>query len=85
MPRGRRKTRTGDEAASTFEKTPAFDIAILDLQKKYLQTGRTKPAMRGLLMEGIALLLKREGLPAMPEPLVEGISTILEMPKKSGA
>ena len=85
MPRGRRKTRTGDEAVSTFEKMPAFDIAILDLQKKYLQTGRTKPAMRELLMEGVALLLEREGLPAMPESRVREISAILEMPRKSGA
>ena len=85
MPPGRKKTRTGNEAASTFEKTPECDIALLDLQRKYLETGRSKPSMRELLMEGIALLLQREGLPAMREPVTEGISTILEMPRKPGA
>lgn len=84
MTRGRKRTRTGSEAPSTFEKTPAFEVAILEIQKKYLLTGRSKPSMRELLMEGIALLLVREGLPAMPEPQPEVVATVLEMPKKSG-
>ena len=84
MGRGRKKTRTGDETQSTFEKTPALEIAFLDLQKRYLQTGRSKPAMRELLTEGIALLLQREGLAAMPESKANTASTLLEMPKKAG-
>jgi hypothetical protein len=85
MARGRRKTRTGAETQSTFEKTPELDIAILDLQKRFLQTGRAKPAMRDLLMEGIRLLLEREGLPAMAEPIAPTASAVIEMPKKTGA
>jgi hypothetical protein len=84
MPRGRRKTRTGDETQSTFEKTPALDIAILDLQKHYLKTARGKPTMRDLLGEGIRLLLEREGLPAMVEPK-QAAATVLQMSKKTGA
>lgn len=83
MGRGRKKTRTGAETQSTFEKTPELDIAILDLQKRYLQTGRAKPTMRDLLMEGIALLLTREGLPAMATRTASTMPAIIEMPKKT--
>ena len=85
MPRGRKRTRTGAETQSTFEKTPPLEIAILDLQKRYIETGRPKPAMRDLLIEGIGLLLDREGLPAMQRPVAATVSTIIEIPKKSGA
>ena len=85
MVRGRRRIRNGNEATSTFEKTPEFVVAVLDLQKKYVQTDRSKPAMRDLLMEGISLLLEREGLPGMTQPMKTEFSPILEMPKKSGA
>jgi hypothetical protein len=85
MARGRKRTRTGEETQSTFEKTRALDIALLDLQRRYLQTGRGKPAMRDLLTEGITLLLKREGLPTITEPQASTPSAVLEMPKKAGA
>ncbi len=85
MPRGRRKTRIGDETQSSFEKTPALDIAILNLQLRYLKTSRRKPTMRELLMEGISMLLEREGLPAMPEPKPTSAPIVIEIPRKSGA
>lgn len=85
MSRGRRRTRTGTETPSTFEKTPALDIAILDLQKRYIATGRRKPSMRDLLIEGISLLLEREQLPAMPVEALPSRSTVIPMPKKTGA
>jgi hypothetical protein len=85
MARGRKKTRTGDETQSTFEKTPELELAILDLQRRYLQSGRSKPTMRELLTEGIALLLEKEDLPAMPEPRTNDVSVIIQMPKKTGA
>src|SRR5258706_3158838 len=53
MGRGRRKTRTGDETRSTFDKTPEIDIALLQLQQHYLKNGRGKPSMRDLLIDGI--------------------------------
>lgn len=82
--RGRRKTRTGDETRSTFDKPPEVEVAILDLQKHYLKTGRGKPSMRDLIVEGIGLLLQRERLPAMPQPQLP-VTTVIEMPKKAGA
>lgn len=85
MQRGRKRTRSGDETQSTFEKTPALDIAILDLQRRYLQTGRGKPTMRDLLVEGITLVLEREGLPAMPEAKPPTAPTVISIPKKVGA
>jgi len=81
MGRGRRKTRTGNETQSTFEKTPAIEIAILDLQLHYLKTNRPKPAMRDLLIEGISLLLAREGLSAMPQPKSTA-TTVIEISNK---
>lgn len=83
--RGRRKTRTGREIRSTFDKPPEVDLAILDLQRKYLETGRIKPSMRDLLIEGIATLLQREGLPSMPVPKPVSTPTVIEMLKKTGA
>ena len=85
MGRGRRKTRTGDETRSTFDKPPEVDIAILQLQQQYLKTGREKPSMRDLLIQGIAILLEREGLPTMPEADRPPTISIFEMPKKTGA
>jgi hypothetical protein len=85
MPRGRKRTRTGNETQSTFEKTPALDIALLDLQREYVKTGRSKPTMRDLLTEGISLLLEREQLPAMPEPKPAPKSSVIEISKKTGA
>ncbi len=67
MPRGRRKTRTGDETRSTFDKSRDLDIAIARLQTRYLESDRHKPTMRELLMRGINLVLKEEGLTLMPE------------------
>jgi hypothetical protein len=84
MQRGRRRSRTGEETQSTFEKTPALDIALLDLQRRYLTTGRGKPTMRDLLMEGIVALLQREGLPAMAQPK-QTVTTIIDISKKTGA
>jgi hypothetical protein len=84
MGRGRRKTRTGQETRSTFDKSPEVDVAILDLQKHYMKTGRGKPTMRDLLNEGLSLLLGREGLPAIVEPELAQTSTVIEMPKKAG-
>jgi len=85
MGRGRRKTRTGEETRSTFDKPPEVDIAILELQQRYLKTGREKPSMRDLLIEGIAALLEREGLPAMPKTDRSPATSVIEMPKKTGA
>lgn len=85
MPRGRRRTRTGNETQSTFEKTPALDIAFLDLQRQYIETGRGKPTMRDLLTQGISLLLEREGLPAIPEPKTVSKPSVIEISKKTGA
>jgi hypothetical protein len=85
MGRGRRRTRTGEETQSTFEKTPALDIAILDLQRRYLETGRGKPTMRDLLIEGITILLEREALPRMSEPRPATAPTVIKIPKRSGA
>jgi hypothetical protein len=85
MGRGRRRSRTGDETRSTFDKSPEVEIAILALQQQYLKTGRGKPSMRTLLDEGIAALLEREGLPAMPATKQTPVTTVIEMPKKTGA
>jgi hypothetical protein len=85
MGRGRRKTRTGDETRSTFDKPPEVEIAILELQQHYLKTGREKPSMRDLLIEGIALILGREGLSAMPEAVRSPATSVIEMRKKTGA
>lgn len=85
MERGRRKTRTGEETRSTFDKPPEVDLAILQLQQHYLETKRGKPSMRDLLIEGIALLLEREGLPRMIAADQPAESSIIEMPKKTGA
>ena len=85
VPRGRKRTRTGDETRSTFDKPPEVDLALLDLQRHYLRTGRVKPSMRDLLIEGISLLLEREGLPAIPEPQGSPFTAVIEMPKKTGA
>ena len=85
MGRGRRKTRSGDETRSTFDKSPEVDIAILELQGHYLRTGRGKPSMRDLLIEGISSILKREGLPAMPEIDRSPNTSVIAMPKKTGA
>jgi hypothetical protein len=84
MGRGRRKTRTGHETRSTFDKSPEIDLAIVDLQRHYMKTGRGKPSMRDLLNEGLSLLLVREGLPQMIEPEMTPASTVIEMPKKAG-
>jgi len=80
MGRGRRRTRTGNEIQSTFEKTPALEIAILELQRRYLETGRGKPSMRDLLVEGLELLLEKERLPALQEPK-QAAATVIAMPK----
>jgi hypothetical protein len=80
MGRGRRRTRTGNEIQSTFEKTPALEIAILELQRRYLETGRGKPSMRDLLVEGLELLLEKERLPALQEPK-QAPATVIAMPK----
>ena len=85
MALGRRRTRFGNERKSTIEITPELDVAILDLQKKYRLTKRPKPTMRDLIMEGVALLLVREGLPAMLIPSEPIGSTVIEMPRKTGA
>jgi len=85
MPRGRKRTRTGNETRSTFDKPPEVDLALLDLQRQYVKTGRGKPSMRDLLIEGIAVLLEREGLPAMPAPETKPTTGVIEMPKKAGA
>jgi hypothetical protein len=85
MPRGRKRTRTGNETQSTFEKTPALDIALLDLQRQYVKTGRGKPTMRDLLTEGISLLLEREKLAAIPEPKPISKPSVIEISKKTGA
>ena len=85
MARGRKRTRTGDETRSTFDKPPEVDLALLDLQRRYLGTGRGKPSMRDLLIEGISLLLEREGLPAIPEPSGSAAAAVIQMPKKTGA
>jgi hypothetical protein len=85
MGRGRRKTRTGDEIRSTFDKPPEVDIAILELQQHYLKTGRGKPSMRDLLIDGIAALLERERLQAMPELDRTPATSVIEMSKKTGA
>jgi len=84
MARGRRKSRTGGETRSTFDKSPEIEMAILALQQQYLKTGRRKPSMRDLLIEGIATLLEREGLPAMPEA-DRSAASVIAMPKKTGA
>jgi hypothetical protein len=83
--RGRRKTRTGAETRSTFDKPPEVDLAILSLQQHYLKNGRGKPSMRNLLIEGVAALLEREGLPGMPKAAPESAASVIEMPKKTGA
>lgn len=85
MTRGRKKKRTGGETRSTFDKTPELEVAILDLQKRYIKTGRGKPTMLALITEGIAMLLEREGLPAMPKPDQTSKSGVIEMPQKTGA
>jgi hypothetical protein len=85
MALGRRRTRTGDETRSTFDKSPEVDMAILEIQRRYLQTGRAKPSMRDLLMEGIAALLQREGLPAMQEGKRLPAVGVIQMPHKTGA
>ena len=85
MERGRRKTRSGNETRSTFDKSPEVDVAILDLQKRYVLTGRSKPSMRDLLIEGITMLLEREGLPAMPRPRAAPVRSVVQIPKKAGA
>ena len=84
MARGRRQTRTGAETRSTFDKSPEVDVALLDLQRRYLQTGRGKPSMKDLIIEGIGLLLEREGLSAIPQPRPP-VTAVIEMPKKAGA
>lgn len=84
-PRGRRKTRTGAETRSTFDKPPEVELAILWLQQHYLKNGRGKPSMRDLLIEGVAALLEREGLPAMPKADPLPAASVIEMPKKTGA
>jgi hypothetical protein len=83
--RGRRRSRTGAETRSTFDKSPEVDLAILALQQEYLKTGRAKPSMRDLLIEGIGVLLERERLPAMPQPVKLEATSVIEMPKKTGA
>lgn len=40
--------------------------------------------MRDLLIEGVAALLEREGLPAMPK-IDSPETSVIEMPKKTGA
>ena len=85
MPRGRRRTRAGNERNTSFEVTPEIDMAFLDLQKRYLQTQRGKRSRRDLLVEGLSLLLEREELPALPELLAPAANAVIEMPKKSGA
>lgn len=84
MPRGRRRTRAGNERSTSFEVTPEIDIAFLDLQKHYMQTQRGKPSRRDLLIEGMSLLLEREKLTALPEPLAPAMKAVIEMPKKLG-
>ena len=82
---GRRRTRIGNERKSTIEITPELDVAILDLQKKYRQSKRRKPTMRDLLVEGVGLLLQREGLPAMLVSSEQLGSTLIQMTRKTGA
>lgn len=84
MARGPRKFRTGNETTSTFEKTPAVDLAILDLQRHYVTTGRAKPSMRDLLVEGLSMLLVREQLPAMPEQQ-QAAAPVIQINKKTTA
>jgi len=83
--RGRRKTRTGAETRSTFDKPPEVDLAILSLQQHYIRLGRGKPSMRDLLIEGVVALLEREGLPGMPKNEPAAAPTVISMPKKAGA
>jgi hypothetical protein len=85
MTLGRRRTRVGTERKSTIEITPDLDGAILDLQKRYRQTNRRKPSMRDLIVEGVSLLLEREGLPAMPTAGEINGSAVIQMPRKTGA
>ena len=82
MARGRRKTRTGKETRSTFDKSPELEIALLDLQRRYVLTGRRRPSMRDLLMDGIVLLLEKEGLPSLVKPDRSPASTVVELSKK---
>jgi hypothetical protein len=84
MTRGRKRTRSGNERSTSFEVTPEIDIAFLDLQKHYMQTQRGRPSKRELLIEGLSLLLEREKLPALPEPLALEMKPVIEMPKKMG-
>jgi hypothetical protein len=83
--RGRRKTRTGGETRSTFDKSPEVELAILSLQQHYLKSGRGKPSMRDLLIEGLAVLLERENLPWMSKADDTSAAGVIEMPKKTGA
>ena len=85
MARGRRKTRTGKQTPSTFEKSPELEIAILNLQLHYLKTGRARPSMRDLLTEGIERLLEREGLPSMPRTIPSANAVISISDKKTVA
>lgn len=85
MPRGRKRTRAGNERTSSFEVTPEIDMAFLDLQKRYLQTQRGRRSKRDLLIEGLSLLLEREKLQALPVPITFTAKAVIEMPKKSGA
>jgi hypothetical protein len=79
--RGRRQIRTGKETRSTFDKSPEIEIALMDLQKHYVRTGRPKPSMRDLLVSGIAGLLEKEGLDPM-ESERPPIASVVELTPK---
>lgn len=84
--KGRRRFRDRGLTRSTFDKGPAVDLAIIELQRRYVQTGRRKPSMRELLTEGLSALLEREGLPqilAGPPPQAAGLTGgLVSMPAR---
>lgn len=82
--RGRPRTRLSDDRKTSVSLDKELRVALRRLQLHREKDDRPA-SMRGLLRDGIALLLTAEGLPAMADAQVVKSGVVVEMPKKTGA